>query len=196
MDWNPKTLRNTVLQDDKVLLRRMTFEDKADLARIAYDPEIWAYFVARVGDEPQLNEFIEQAVADTLAGTRIVFSIVDRKSGRVAGSTAYGNLASAERRLEIGWSWLGAEFRGSGLNKSVKRLLLAHAFGPLECERVEFKTDILNLRARAGLKGIGATEEGTLRSFNFMPGGRRRDAIYYSVLKAEWPAVQARLEHA
>ncbi len=196
MDWNPKTLRNVVLQDDKVLLRRMTFEDKADLARIAYDPEIWAYFVARVGDEPQLNEFIEQAVADTLAGTRIVFAIVERKSGRVAGSTAYGNLASAERRLEIGWSWLGAEFRGSGLNKSVKRLLLAHAFGPLECERVEFKTDILNLRARAGLKGIGATEEGTLRSFNFMPGGRRRDAIYYSVLKAEWPAVQARLEHA
>ena len=196
MDWNPKTLRNVVLQDDRALLRRLTFEDKADLARIAYDPEIWAYFVARVGDEAQLNEFIEQAVADTLAGTRIVFAIVDRKSGRVAGSTAYGNLAPAEKRLEIGWSWLGSEFRGGGLNKSVKRLLLAHAFGPLECERVEFKTDILNLRARAGLKGIGATEEGTLRSFNFMPGGRRRDAIYYSVLKAEWPDVRTRLEHA
>jgi RimJ/RimL family protein N-acetyltransferase len=196
MDWNPKTLRNVVLQDDRALLRRLTFEDKADLARIAYDPDIWAYFVARVENEPQLNEFIEQAVADTLTGTRIVFAIVDKKSGRVAGSTAYGNLAPAERRLEIGWSWLGGEFRGGGLNKSVKRLLLAHAFGPLECERVEFKTDILNERARRGLLGIGAKEEGTLRSFNFMPGGRRRDAIYYSVLKAEWPDVRARLEHA
>lgn len=196
MEWNPKTLRNLVLQDDRALLRRMTFEDKADLARIAYDPDIWTYFVSRVGDEAQLNEFIEMAVHDTLSGTRIVFAIVDRASGRVAGSTAFGNLAASEKRLEIGWSWLGSEFRGSGLNKSVKRLLLAHAFGPMECERVEFKTDILNQRARRGLLGIGAKEEGTLRSFNYMPGGRRRDAIYYSVLKAEWPEVRAHLENA
>ena len=50
---------------------------------------------------------------------------------------------------------------------------------------------MLNARARAGLKSIGATEEGVMRSFNFMPSGRRRDAIYYSILKAEWPDVRA-----
>ena len=50
-------------------------------------------------------------------------------------------------------------------------------------ERVEFKTDMLNIQARHALRNIGATEEGTLRSFNPMPGGRRRDAVYYSVLR-------------
>jgi RimJ/RimL family protein N-acetyltransferase len=70
---------------------------------------------------------------------------------------------------------------------------LTHAFEVLGCERVEFKTDVLNTNARTALKGIGAAEEGVLRSFNFMPGGRRRNAIFYSILKAEWPDAKQRL---
>jgi RimJ/RimL family protein N-acetyltransferase len=58
---------------------------------------------------------------------------------------------------------------------------------------VEFKTDRLNTQARHGLGNIGAREEGTLRSFNPMPDGRRRDAVYYSVLLAEWPHVREQL---
>jgi RimJ/RimL family protein N-acetyltransferase len=49
---------------------------------------------------------------------------------------------------------------------------------------------VLNEPARAGLAGIGATEEGVLRSFNYMPGGRRRDVVYYSILRHEWPDVR------
>jgi RimJ/RimL family protein N-acetyltransferase len=105
----------------------------------------------------------------------------------------YGNLSEPDRRLEIGWSWLGSDFRGRGINRWVKFLLLEHAFEDLGAERVEFKTDVLNLQARAGLRNIGAVEEGVLRSFNPMPDGRRRDAIYYSILRAEWPEVKAQL---
>lgn len=32
-----------------------------------------------------------------------------------------------------------------------------------------------------------------LRSFNPMPDGRRRDAVYYGVLKGEWPEVKEQL---
>lgn len=191
MDWTTQTLRNIRLENDVVQLRRLTLDDKPGYARIVYDSEIWKYFVAQIADEDGLNAFMEQAIHDTLSGTRIVFSIIDRKSGAIAGSTAFGNLAPGERRLEIGWSWLGEPYRGSKLNRATKGLLLDYAFTTLGCERVEFKTDILNLRARRGLESIGAKEEGTLRSFNYMPGGRRRDAVYYSILKAEWPTVRA-----
>ena len=63
----------------------------------------------------------------------------------------------------------------------------------MAAERVEFKTDRLNIQARHALCNIGAQEEGTLRSFNPMPDGRRRDAVYYSVLRAEWPRVHEQL---
>jgi RimJ/RimL family protein N-acetyltransferase len=103
------------------------------------------------------------------------------------------SLAEPDGRLEIGWSWLGRDFRGQGVNRWAKYLMLEHAFERLAVERVEFKTDALNVQARRGLRNIGATEEGTLRSFNPMPGGRRRDAVFYSVLRAEWPSVRDKL---
>jgi RimJ/RimL family protein N-acetyltransferase len=110
---------------------------------------------------------------------------------------AYGNLSEADRRLEIGWSWLGNAYRGCGVNRWAKFLLLEHAFERLSCERVEFKTDVLNVQARKALRNIGATEEGIFRSYNYMPDGRRRDAVYYSILRREWPNVRAGLiEHA
>jgi len=71
--------------------------------------------------------------------------------------------------------------------------MLRHAFEHMAAERVEFKTDRLNIQARNALRNIGAREEGMLRSFNPMPDGRRRDAVYYSVLRAEWPYVREQL---
>lgn len=188
-------LKDLVLENDVVRLRRIAIDDKPGYARIAFDPDIWTYFVSTVTDAASLDTFVEQGIRDTLNGTRIVFTIIDKRSGAVAGSASYGNIAPADSRLEIGWSWLGAPYRGNGTNRAVKSLLLGHAFDALGCERVEFKTDVLNTRARKGLLGIGAKEEGVLRSFNVMPGGRRRDAIYYSILKAEWPAVRAERFH-
>jgi RimJ/RimL family protein N-acetyltransferase len=77
------------------------------------------------------------------------------------------------------------------VNRHNKWLLLQYAFETLAFERVEFKTDMLNLQARKGLKGIGATEEGVLRSHTLMPRQRRRDTVYYSILKQEWPGIKA-----
>ena len=64
--------------------------------------------------------------------------------------------------------------------------MLQYAFESLNLERVEFKTDVLNLQARKALKKIGAIEEGILRSHTLMTNNRRRDTIYYSILKNEW----------
>ncbi|WP_405617236.1 GNAT family N-acetyltransferase [Streptomyces sp. NBC_00076] len=182
-----------VLQNEHVLLRPVTESDRENVRAVAMDPDIWRYFVSAVETDADFETFFDTCLADQAAGRRVVYVITDRASGRVAGSMSYGNMAEADARLEIGWSWLGRDFRGQGINRWAKYLLLRHAFDTLGAERVEFKTDILNTQARRGLRNIGAVEEGTLRSFNYMPGGRRRDAIFYSVLRAEWPRVQQEL---
>lgn len=194
MSW--AKLKDVVLVNDRVELRRVRLTDRAAFERVAFEPAIWQYFVARISTMDELDDFLETAVADTLRAARIVFAVTDRASGRVVGSTAYGNLAESERRIEIGWSWLAAEARRTGVNRATKLALLDHAFGELGCERVEFKTDVLNTAARTALAGIGAQQEGVLRSFNYMPGGRRRDVIYYSILRDEWPAARERLATA
>ncbi|MFJ5531749.1 GNAT family N-acetyltransferase [Streptomyces sp. NPDC093261] len=191
MTWAQKAA--AVLENDHVRLHPVTEADRQGIQAVAMDPDIWRYFVSRVENEADFKVFFDTCLADQAAGRRIVFVVTDKASGRIAGSMCYGNLAEADARLEIGWSWLGRDFRGKGVNRWVKYLLLEHAFERLGAERVEFKTDVLNEQARRGLRNIGATEEGVLRSFNYMPGGRRRDAVFYSVLRAEWPGVKEHL---
>ena len=68
--------------------------------------------------------------------------------------------------------------------------MLSYAFDVLHWERVEIKTDNLNERAKQGLRKIGAKEEGVLRSHMQMPLNRRRDSVYFSILKDEWPGIR------
>lgn len=191
MTWATKA--PAVLENDHVRLAPVTEADREGLHAVAMDPDIWRYFVSAVATDEDFKLFFDTCLADQAAGRRVVFIVTDKPSGRIAGSMSYGNMAEPDARLEIGWSWLGRDFRGQGVNRWAKYLLLAHAFDDLGAERVEFKTDILNEQARQGLRNIGATEEGTLRSYNYMPTGRRRDAIYYSILRPEWPQVSAHL---
>ncbi|MCY7364781.1 MAG: GNAT family N-acetyltransferase [Frankiaceae bacterium] len=184
------------LQDDRVLVRPVTEADRAGLHGVAMDPAIWRWFVSLVQTDDDYGRLFDTMLADHAAGTRIVFVIVDKAKDTIAGSMSFGNISERDQRLEIGWSWLGTAFQGTGLNRHAKLALLTHAFDTLGAERVEFKTDQLNVQARRGLRNIGAVEEGTFRSFNPMPGGRRRDAVYYSVIRSEWPTVRALLRGA
>ena len=183
----------TTLENEAVQLRPVIEQDREPLRELAMDPEIWDYFVIRIETDADFDAFFDAALADRAAGVRVAYHITDKARGLTAGSMSFGNLAERDGRLEIGWSWLGKDFQGRGINRWAKFLMLEHAFERMGVERVEFKTDQLNAKARRALEKIGATEEGTLRSFNPMPGGRRRDATYYSVLRAEWPSVRDHL---
>lgn len=188
MAW--EQARTARLENEHVLLRPIVPGDKEQFRAIAFDADTWRYFVGRITTEEDLDRFIADAVDDIAAGRRIAFAVIFKAANAIAGSMSYGNLMEKDKRIEIGWSWLGQPYRGAGINRWAKYLMLEYAFETLECERVEFKTDVLNLQARKGLLNIGAKEEGVLRSYNFMPDGRRRNAIFYSVLKNEWPAVK------
>jgi RimJ/RimL family protein N-acetyltransferase len=181
------------LENEHVLLRPVRPEDRASLHAIAMDPDIWRYFVIRIETDADFDAFFDASIADQHAGRRVVYHITDKRTDRAAGSMSFCNMAEKDGRLEIGWSWLGRAWQGKGVNRWAKFLMLRHAFEHMAAERVEFKTDRLNIQARRGLCNIGAREEGTLRSFNPMPDGRRRDAVYYSVLRAEWPHVREQL---
>lgn len=177
------------LETPRVLLRPMIMEDFDSFLSLANDPGLWDYFTLNLADPAQLKTWMEMAMTDRAANTRRPFTIIDKSTGSIAGSMSMGNISPHDLRLEIGWSWLGKEYRGTSINRHSKFVMMRYAFDILRYERVEFKTDVLNERARRGLEKIGAVEEGILRSHMTMWNNRRRTSIYYSVLKAEWPVL-------
>lgn len=179
-----------VLETEKVLLRPVAISDIDTFLQLAQDREMWQYFSLDLSDPAGLSEWMEILFADTAAGTRQPFTIIEKATGQIAGSMSLMNISFHNLRLEIGASWLGQSFRSSGINLHAKYAMIRYAFDVLQFERVEFKTDVLNARARKGLQKIGGVEEGVLRSHMTMWNNRRRSSVFYSILKAEWPGLQ------
>lgn len=182
------------LETSRVILRPIREEDYDRFLQLAQpDPDMWYYFSLNLGDPKQLQRWMEMAFADKKNGTRRAFTIIDKASGVIAGSSSIGNISEHDLRFEIGWSWLGPEFRSTGINKHAKFAMMRYGFEELNFERIEFKTDVQNARARQGLRNVGGVEEGILRSHMTMWNNRRRTSIFYSVLKNEWPVVRSTL---
>ena len=179
-----------ILETSKALLRPIAEDDFNDFILLTQqDEDMWKYFQLNLADEQQLKKWMDTAFADRIARTRIPFTIIDKQTGKIAGSMSLMNISMHDLRAEIGSSWLGKDFRSTGLNKHAKFAMMKYAFEEMKFERVEFKTDVLNTRARKGLQNIGGIEEGVLRSHMTMWNNRRRSSIFYSILKEEWPAL-------
>jgi RimJ/RimL family protein N-acetyltransferase len=185
----PVTLHGRVVQ-----LAPLSLDHVPALAEVALDPAVWRWTRDQPTSEAELRDYVERALAVAATGREVPFVQLERATGRPIGSTRFLNISPDDRRLEIGYTWLGRRFWGHGRNPDAKRTLLAHAFDDLGAHRVEFKTDALNGRSRAALRAIGATEEGVFRRHALTSGGRVRDSAYYSVIWEEWPRVRDHLD--
>lgn len=190
----PARLEPVTLDGKVVRLEPMTPEHAAALAEVGLDPDIWRYTIVNPRTPADMKDYMESGLAVFRDGTGLPFVTIHKESGRVVGSTRFGNYDPANRRIEIGWTWIAKPWQRTAVNTEAKYLMMSYAFEQLRCVRVELKTDVLNEPSRRAMLRIGAREEGILRKHTVMWTGRYRDTIYYSVLDDEWPAVKARLE--
>jgi RimJ/RimL family protein N-acetyltransferase len=173
-----------------VLLRPLQKEDLDEFLPITKSRFLYRYFTKELNEEDQLVEWVDDALEERAACKRMPFTVVEKSGGTVCGSTSFGNISFSDKRIEIGWTWLGEVFIGSSVNRHCKFAMLQYAFDFMQFERVELKTDVLNERARHAILKIGAKQEAILRSHMLMPHGRRRDSVYYSILREEWEEVK------
>ena len=183
-----------LLVGNHIRLEPLSLHHHAGLCTVGLDEEIWRWNPAPVSTPEEMTAYIETALRWQKEGTALPFATVEKTSGRAIGSTRFANIDKANRRVEIGWTWIGRRWQRTVVNTEAKYLMLRHAFEILACIRVELKTDALNERSRAAILRVGAKEEGTFRSHVITASGRLRDTVYFSILDTEWPAVKAELE--
>ena len=179
---------NIILEDDLVLLRPLQESDVNNLLEISInEPETWKYSLVGAEGKENLIKYIQSAIKNREDKKEFPFIVFDKKSQKYAGSTRFYDMNLEFKTLQLGYTWYGSSFRGTGLNKHCKFLLLQFAFETLGMERVEFRADNSNERSIAAMKSIGCKVEGVLRSH--MPTidkEIRRDSIVLSILKNEW----------
>ena len=188
MPFTPVTLEGRFVR-----LEPLSEAHRTGLCEAIRDGELFKLDVTLVPHPDAIDGFLNDARRAHAAGDGLAFATVDRATNRVAGSTRFMRADERHRRVEIGFTFLAASRQRTGFNTDAKLLMLTHAFETLGMNRVEFLTDYLNDRSRRAILGLGAQEEGRLRSHMIMPSGRVRDSMLYSIVKSEWPSVKQRL---
>jgi RimJ/RimL family protein N-acetyltransferase len=158
------------LKGELIALRPLRPQDFEALFSAAGDPKIWE-------QHPESDRFereVFQRFFDGALESKGAFAIIERKSGRIIGSSRYCNLDLTNREIEVGWTFLEREFWGGTYNRELKRLMLDHAFRFVG--RVLFVVGEQNFRSQKALAKIGAsflrkaqlpTQDGTMKT-NFV----------------------------
>ena len=181
------------LAGERVTLVPLTAAHEEPLYAAAADPRIWDWLPVRANESRTVfQRWLEEALEEVRAGVSLPFAIL-LPDGRPIGSTRYMRLAPADRRLEIGWTWLAPSAWRTGANLEAKLLLLTHAFEVMGCLRVELQTDVLNTRSREAIEGIGGRLEGVFLKHRIVRDGRRRDTALYAIIDDDWPALKRAL---
>ena len=176
-----------VLEDEKVLLRPLLMNDLEHLIRFSTEqPELWKYSLITAAGADNLKNYMQIAEKGRNEQKEYAFIVFDKTTNKYAGSTRFYDIQPDFKTLQLGYTWYGKEFQGTGLNKNCKYLLLEFAFEKWQMERVEFRADNENARSIAAMKSIGCKVDGVLRSNMPKREGGRRDSVVLSILKNEW----------
>lgn len=176
-----------ILEDHRVILMPLDETDYQHLLPFSLnEPELWKYSLVTAAGEDGLKNYMQLALDGRAAEQEYPFIVFDKKTHAFAGSTRFYDINLPFQTLQLGYTWYGKAFQGSGLNRHCKYLLLSFAFEDLYMERVEFRADNNNVRSIAAMKSIGCKVDGVLRKNMPKREGGRRDSIVLSILREEW----------
>ncbi len=182
------------LEGSRTRLEPLAERHREPLRQALTDASVWRWVKIDASSSSALFDgWFDEALTNVAERSEFAFATTLRAGGTVVGSSRFVSFRPADRGLEIGWTLVSPAVWGGGVNSEAKLLMLEHAFGPLACVRVEFKTDALNLRARAALAALPSTFEGVSRKHMLMYGDRWRDSAWYSITDREWPAARRAL---
>jgi len=164
-------------------VRPLRLEDFDGLFAAASDRLIWE-------QHPESDRYKREVFAKFFSSaieSKGAFAIIERKNGRIIGSSRYWNLKPAASEVEIGWTFLAREFWGGEYNGELKKLMLEHAFR--FADRVVLIVGESNLRSQRAVQKIG----GTFLKRESRPGsdGIMRQNVVYVVTREQFFRAEA-----
>lgn len=178
------------LENSIVRLSPLGMSNYKILLPIAAQDNLVQFSPSKIDTPDDLKEYVQEAINDLYQKKAIPFIIFDKRKNAYAGCTRFGLINWKNKVLHIGWTWIGREFQGTGLNIQMKYLMLQYAFEVLNFDKVEFRVDERNIRSRKAIEKLGAKLEGVLRKDVLMLDGFKRSTCCYGILKEEWPDIK------
>lgn len=184
----------TLLEGNRIKLLPLELNQAEDLFKCGQNDNIWTYLPNKIKTLEDMIELIQEALESKKLGLEYPFVVFDKELNRLVGSTRFLNISSANKNLEIGWTWNSQEVWRTRVNTECKYELLKYCFEELNTVRVQFKADVRNERSNKAIERIGAFKEGVLRQDRILHDGFIRNSNLFSIINSEWPTVKSKLE--
>lgn len=175
-----------ILENERVLLIPFEHERRIELKEIIFEEKIWTYMGMKLETEADFENYLHDTLSQKAKGICYPFLIIDKLTNQVAGSTRYGYINTGSQKCEIGWTWYGLAFQGTGLNKACKYELLNFGFECIGFRRIQFSADLENIRSQRAIEKLGAKKEGVFRNNYIDADGQSRTDVYFSIIREEW----------
>ena len=189
MNW----INKLTLEGKYTTLIPLEIDHQQGLLAAAADGELWKLWYTSVPSEETIEDYISDALEQRKNGTQYPFTVIEKSSNKIIGSTRFYNLQPNHRRLEIGFTWYAASAQRTHVNSECKLLLLSYAFEELNCIAVQFMTNWHNQKSRTAIARLGARQDGVLRNHRIQPDGSYSDTVVFSIAEHEWNGVKKTL---
>jgi len=171
------------LNGSRVLLRPLAAADLDALFAIFSDPEVSRFLaIPRHLDRADTERFLASIHEGFRTGSLYQWGI--EHGGLLAGTCTLGGIDWENRRAEVGFA-LARACWGQGIMPDALRVLVEHAFGPLNLHRIEADVDPRNEASVRLLEKLGFRREGYLRE-RYFKDGEIQDSVFLGLLRGDW----------
>jgi aminoglycoside 6-adenylyltransferase len=188
-----KSEESIILKGNTIALIPVEEKYLEELLSFSANPVIWKHLPREIYSREDMLQWYYQAKEDEAAGKAIPFLIQDIQTLEIMGSTRILDLDDANRKAEIGWTWINPKYFGTKVNAEAKLLLLDYAFTKLRLNRIQFRADERNIRSQRAILKIGASFEAVLRNFKQRRDGSVGNGMLYSIISSEWEFVEKKI---
>ena len=143
------------LQNEWVLMRPLREDDFEELYKVAGDPLIWEQHPSKTRYQRDVfQNYFNGAIASGGA-----FAVYNNKTGELIGSTRFYDYNETESSVLIGYTFIARSCWGGNYNRSMKTLMLNHAFQFVN--KVIFHVGENNIRSRKAMEKMGGVLTGS-----------------------------------
>lgn len=167
-----------ILENDSVLLYPLQGADFDALYHVASDPKIWE-------QHPNKDRWKKDVFSTFFEGamqSKGAFKILDKTTGNILGSTRFYDYNENEKSIFIGYTFYATSCWGTGINKSVKSIMLDYIFQFVS--KVHFHIGADNIRSQIAIGRIGAEKIAEQEVAYF--GEPDRLNFVYEITKEKW----------
>lgn len=170
------------LEDELIILRPLEENDFETLYGVASDQLIWEQHPAHDRWQRDVFEVFFRGAMDSGGA----FAVIDKKSGKMIGSSRFVKVTESDNAIEIGWTFLAREYWGGVYNLSMKRLMINHALGFVD--NILFFIGENNMRSRKAVEKLGGV---LITELDGIPITAPSDArVIYCLSRGVWEGIE------